>query len=497
MSDRRPNVLWVCTDSQRWDTLGCYGNPFVRTPNADRLAREGVRFERVFAQNPLCTPSRGCFLTGRYPVTNRLRQNGQTVPPDLRPITRALRDQGGYVCGLSGKLHLSACDQRLTLGPEWWRRPAQDYVVPVEQRIDDGYSVFHWSHSSAGNPYSAYTQWLRQRGVAQTLNADEKGGEKLGPHVSIGPPADQTHTAFCVDKAIEFIELHAGWQMSQPWLFSVNIVDPHPNFHPPREFLQRYLDRLDEIPLPDFDESELADKPAHQRDSYASGKGNVIKDYTPRERRLLRAAYWAMCDHIDVELGKLLDALDRSGQRENTLVLFTSDHGELLGDHGRTWKGPFLYDPCIRVPLIVSMPGTVGQGLVSDALVELGDLAPTVTDCAHLPRDPGMQARSLWPLLTGQVPLDAHRDDVYCEYYNSNPNKPPAWLTMVRTDRHKLIALHGSDEGELYDLQEDPREMRNLWASPAHKDLKIELLLRLASRMAWTADPLPERIGVF
>ena len=112
----RPNILWVCTDSQRSDTLGCYGNSFVQTPNLDRLAARGTRFTRAFTQSPLCTPSRGCFLTGRYPITNRLRQNGQLCPPDLRPITRDLRDHG-YVNALVGKFHLNPCDARFALGP--------------------------------------------------------------------------------------------------------------------------------------------------------------------------------------------------------------------------------------------------------------------------------------------------------------------------------------------------------------------------------------------
>jgi arylsulfatase A-like enzyme len=495
MSSNAPaNVLWVCTDSQRWDTLGCCGNRFVQTPNVDRLAAGGTLFENAFCQSPLCMPSRGSFLTGRYPVTNRLRQNGQTVPPDLRPITRTLADRG-YVCGLAGKLHLSACDRRLELGPEWWKRPPQEWRVPVERRVDDGYSVFHWSHGDDANPYDAYAQWLRGRGVVRT--AGEDAVEPLGRQVGAGRPPALTHTAFCVDKAVEFLELRAAKGFTNPWFFSVNFVDPHPDFHPPRAFLERYLERLDEIPLPAWREGELENKPSHQRESHAAGQAHSTRDYSPRDLRLIRAAYWAMCDHVDDALGRLLDVLDRTGQRENTLVIFTSDHGELLGDHGRTWKGPYLYDPCIRVPLVVSWPGRVAAGRRVRGLVELTDLAPTVLEALGRPPDPAMQGRSLWPLLTGAAPTERFRDDVYCEYYNANPDRPAKWLTMVRTERHKLIAVHGTEEGELYDLGEDPGEHRNRWDDPAAKDLKVRLLLRLAARMAFTADPLPARIGVY
>ena len=134
MSDiSRPNILWICTDQQRWDTLGCYGNPYVHTPHIDRLASEGVLFERCFSQSPVCTPSRASFLTGRYPRTTRCRQNGQDIPDDEVLVTRLLAD-AGYVCGLAGKLHLSACNPSVT--PE------------MEPRIDDGYEVFHWSHDT-------------------------------------------------------------------------------------------------------------------------------------------------------------------------------------------------------------------------------------------------------------------------------------------------------------------------------------------------------------
>ncbi len=456
-------------------------------------------FENAFAQSPLCTPSRGCFLTGRYPVTNRLRQNGQNAPADLRPVTKIPAD-AGYVCGFAGKLHLSACDQRLTFGPEWWKVPAEKWIVPVEPRIADGYTVAHWSHGADQNPYNAYNQWLVGRDRRARRSADGRPGgpslpavgTPLGPQVSIGRPTDQTHVAFCTEKAIEFIASHRG-----PWLFSVNMVEPHPDFDPPAELLQPYLDRLDEIPLSEFDESELANQPSHQQTSYATGKKPSTKGYTARDLCLIKVAYRAMCDLVDVCVGRLLAALERTGQRDNTLVIFHSDHGELLGDHGRTWKGGYLYDSSIRVPLVISWPGHVPANTRATGLVELGDLAPTILDAAGLPRDPVMQARSLWPVLTGAAPGEPIREDVYCEYYNANPDRQKLWLTMVRTARHKLIAIHGTGEGELYDLTADPGECHNLWSDPAAKDLQIELLLRLAARMAWTADPWPRRRGVF
>jgi arylsulfatase A-like enzyme len=217
-------------------------------------------------------------------------------------------------------------------------------------------------------------------------------------------------------------------------------------------------------------------------------------DMADSDHRLVRAAYWAMCDLIDEQVGRMLEALDRTGQRDNTMVIFTSDHGEMLGDHGIYLKGPHFYEPAVHVPLAISCPGTL-RAQRSPALVELTDLAQTVLDAAGLPHLPGMQGRSLWPMLTGSADADRHRDDVYCEYYNAMPwhTDPPAHATMVRTARHKIVLAHGTGGGELYDLERDPSETRNLWDDPEYARVKADMLVRASDRAAWTVDPMPPR----
>jgi arylsulfatase len=493
----RPNILWICSDQQRHDTLGCYGNPHVTTPTIDRLAGEGVLFEHCYAQSPVCTPSRISFLTGRYPVTTRLRQNGQNCPAGEVLVTKLL-DEAGYVCGLSGKLHLSACDNRLLLGDEWWKADPRTYFRGIEPRIDDGYTEFHWDHGPGHRyPSSGYTRWLHERGlVFQTTPRDDCR------YVKHGMPSEHHQTTWCVEKAIHFLEAYAD--APHPWAFSVNMFDPHHDFDPPDDYLAPYLAHLDDVPLPNYLEGELQGKPAFQqinhRGAYANKRGDFdCQTMGEREHRLVRAAYWAMCDHIDVQVGRLIEALERTGQRENTLVIYASDHGEMLGDHGIYLKGPFFYDCAIRVPLIVSWPGAIEGGRRSKALVELADLAPTLLDVAGLERYPGMQTRSLWPLLAGRADLDRFRDDVYCEYYNAMPSHkdPKAFATMVRTEQYKLVLCHGVNEGELYDLASDATETHNLWDDAAYAEIKTEMLIRLCDRMAQTADPLPPRIGIF
>ncbi|HLH58082.1 MAG TPA: sulfatase-like hydrolase/transferase [Streptosporangiaceae bacterium] len=479
---RMPNILWVCTDQQRRDTLGCYGNSWTVTPNLDRLAAEGVVFEQAYAQSPVCTPSRASFLTGRYPRTTGCRQNGQSISAGEVLVTRVLAD-AGYIGGLSGKLHLSSCHPSVSPG--------------TERRIADGYDEFHWSHHPDPDwPTNEYNHWLREQGAE--YRRQPVPGTK---YVESGMPEEHHQTTWCAQKAIDFIEASAG--SGHPWQFSVNIFDPHHPFDPPPEYLERYLDRLDEIPLPGYTDGELDSKPVFQRIDHAGPYGGdedyPFTEMDAHDHRMLRAAYWAMCDLIDVQVGRMLAALERTGQREDTLVVFMTDHGEMLGDHGIYLKGPYFYEPAVGVPLIVSWPGVIEGGRRSSALVELTDLAPTLLDAAGLPREPGMQGRSLWPMLAGDAGLDHHRDDVYSEYYNAMPwhKDPAAQATMVRTESHKLVVMHGLAGGELYDLRADPLEQVNRWDDPSLAEVRCELLRRLCDRMAWTVDPLPQRRGNF
>jgi len=483
MPSGRPNILWICSDQQRYDTLGCYGNPWVHTPNLDRLAEAGVCFSHAFSQSPVCTPSRAAFLTGRYPRTCRGRQNGADLPDGEVLVTRLLAE-AGYRCGLAGKLHLRHCNPQV-LGQD-----------AVESRLQDGYTDFHWSHHNvAMQPArNEYWDWLAAKGLQ--FRQEPLPGSR---YVTCAMTPETSQTAWCAEKAIDFIEARA--RDGAPWLFSVNVFDPHDAYDAPREMLERYLARIGEVPPPAYDEGELQGKPAWQSHDHEQGAYGFIKRYAwaaipAHEHRLMRASYWAMCDLIDRYVGAMLDALERTGQRENTLVIYASDHGEMLGDHGIYLKGPFFYDCAVRVPLIAAWPGRIAPCRAS-ALVELVDLPQTLLDACSLPHSPGMQGRSLWPLLTGAAPADTHRDDVYCEYYNAcnahNGTGWPAMTTMVRTRTHKLTVAHGTGTGELYDLRQDPGEHRNLWDDPAQAAVKVELLVRLSDRMAFTVDPLPAR----
>ena len=472
----RPNVLWICTDQQRFDTLGCYGNDFVETPNVDALAEEGVRFERAYSQSPVCAPSRASFLTGRYPRTTGVRGNGHPIPAGETLVTRRLADEG-YCCGLSGKLHIRPC------------HPDAEGLPLGETRIDDGYGDFQWSHDTQHpSPANEYQSWLAEQGV-EYEEVPIDGCE----HATRGMSAEYHQTTWCARKASSFIE--RAEDFDQSWLYSVNPFDPHHAFVAPDGYLERYLDRLDEIPLPDYQPGELDDKPpwyqtCHEG-AYANPNLYPFTEMDKRDHRIVRAAYWAMVDLIDDAVGQMLDALERTGQREDTIVIFTSDHGELLGDHGIYLKGGFCYEEALRVPLLVSGP-RIRAGIEIHELVELVDIAPTLLAAAGLDVPTAMQGRSFWPLLTGET--DEHRDSVYAEAYDVvDWQEPTDRTTMLRTDDYKLVRHHSVGVGELYDLTVDPGETENRWDDPEYADVKTDLLTQLSDRMAATVDPLPER----
>lgn len=485
--DSRPNVLWICTDQQRSDTLGCYGNPFVSTPNIDSLAESGTVFENAFCQSPVCTPSRVSFLTGRYPRTTRVRTNGQRIPATERLITRALAD-ADYTCGLSGKLHLAPL--------------MSDHVPRAEERIDDGYSEFHWAPNGlAEHPTSEYRHWLTRRNV--TLRRDPIAES---PFTFTGLPTEDQHTTWCAERAIDFIVAQSQSPNPRPWMFSLNTNAPHPPFLPPPELLARYRSIIDDIPLPNFVAGELDDKPGFREvDQFVDARSEVLPfaDMTSRDHRWVRASYWAFVDLIDQQVGRVLDALDKTGQRDNTIVIFSTDHGELLGDHGRYYKGAFFYDSALKVPLVLSWPRAWSAHRRSGALVELIDLAPTLADACGVSL-PGAQGRSLVSLLRGDhAAARSHREDVFAEYSHRDFGETgrPVECVTLRTETAKIVCLAGVKPGdvpgELYDLTNDPAETRNLWQEDGYLHLKADMLQRLCFRQAEIQDPLPPRTAPY
>ena len=277
---------------------------------------------------------------------------------------------------------------------------------------------------------------------------------------------------------------------------SVNIFDPHSPFDPP----QPYMDRFDVESMsgPKFRESDLLAQ-ATLSDIDFQTKPRRPEDF---DAKRIQAAYYAMIELIDFNVGRMLDALEGSAQLENTLVIFTSDHGEMLGDHGLLLKGCRFYEGLVRVPLIISWPGRCLEDQRRDALVELIDIAPTLLDFADVTIPERMQGRSLRSLLTDSDAIDCHREFVRCEYFSAlNPHVREhfngSYATMIRDDRYKLIVYHGHDIGECFDLRNDPDEFDNLWDDPAMMSVKLRLMRQSFDALAFAVDTGSEQVTRF
>ncbi len=464
----RPNILWICTDQQRYDTIAALNNPYAHTPNLDRLVAEGVSFERAYCQSPICTPSRASFLTGMYPSSVHGCGNGNATWAEAAPLVTALLADAGYDCALAGKLHLAGAHGRIEPRPK-----------------HDGYRLFHWSHGPHDHwpEGHEYADWLREQGyrLADLLEQPQ------------ATPPELHQTTWCADRAIDFIRTDHG---GKPWLMSVNIFDPHAPFDPP----QSCLDRFDEeaLPGPKFRESDLA----------AQAKLSHVDFQTAARRpedfdaKRIQAAYYAMIELIDDNVGRMLDALEDSDQLDNTVVIFMSDHGEMLGDHGLLLKGCRFYEGLVRVPLILSWKGRFLPGQRRQALVELIDIAPTLLELAGLPIPARMQGRSLQQLLHDENAADSHRDFARCEYYSAlNPSAREgftgSYATMIRDDRYKLVIYHGHGIGEIFDLQDDPDEFENLWDNPSYSPIKLDLMHKSFDALAFAVDLGSEQIKRF
>lgn len=444
--NQRPNILWYCTDQQRFDTIGALGNPHVRTPTIDRLVREGVAFTHTYCQSPICTPSRSSFMTGLYPARLHNTRNGNESFPPFPPVITKVIAENGYTCGLVGKFHLQSSGYR------------------TEPRLDDGFSYWKFSHAPRDDWEEGhdYAEWVRERGG--NLNELRESEDRVPPELH--------QTTWGTERSLEFLKQQEG--SGEPWLLNVNIYDPHPPFIPPKV----YADQFDPaaMPGPYFRDSDLA-----QQAKLASlDFQDEIKIPEAHDAFRKQADYYAMIQQIDDQFARILNYLDESGQRENTVIIFTSDHGEALGDHGLMYKGCRFYEGLVRVPLIFSWPGQFLQNLTAEGLVEMLDMTSTIVELAGLEQAEYMQGRSLLPILKGDADPAHFREFVRSEYFDALDTYftggTGTFGTMYRTERYKLCMYHNKDLGELYDLENDPWEFDDLWDSPAQHEIKHQLI---------------------
>lgn len=442
--DDRPNIVFIITDDQRAEWLGVAGHPTLKTPNIDRLAHEGAKFNRFFVTTPLCSPSRASFLTGQYPhahrVTNNDRVGLEVIGHSLMTFPRRIRE-GGYETAYIGKWHMGMDDSRRPGFDQWISFKGQGlYIDPV----------------------------VNDNGTRRQL--------------------DGYMTDYLNDKAVEFVRK----PRSKPFLLYLSHKAVHYPYLPAPRHDSLYKDVTFEPPmLPEEDRARkpamrlgLSSKPWHELESIVPEPGQSRRGRGDDSGSIVRDQMRSLMS-VDDGVGLLLDALTETGQLDNTLIIFTSDNGYLLGEHGFFNDKRLAYEEAIRVPFVIRYPELIEPGTVIDALAMNVDVAPTLLDVAGVEPVTPMHGRSLVPLFRG--PVNDWRTEILTEYFLEKvvPNARP-WQS-VRTDRWKYIRytdLKGMDE--LYDLHADPQELRNLIADPSASLILQEMNVKLDSLLAAT-----------
>jgi arylsulfatase A-like enzyme len=460
----RPNILLFLSDQQQWRTV-CGRSP-ARSPHVDRLAREGVRFERPYATVALCCPSRAALLSGQFPwhngILNQVHVPERTrsdMVPDVQTYSERLRD-AGYRLGYTGKWHVS------------WERTPLDFGFQ-DVRAPNGY-----------NPAT-----LRAAGLQPQLETEAKHIEVertvawpgSGPFVFYGidhGPEEATVAHRATSAGIELIERYARGESGRPWFVTVNVVEPHDPYTPLATYAERY--GAADVELPASWRDDFSGKPALNR-----REAGLWADLSEGQVRTAIARYWAFCEQVDAQVGRLLEVLDRTDQADDTLVVFSSDHGDMAGAHRQFIKGWQPYEETYRVPLMMRWPGGIAAGGVCDHLVQLHDLAHTFVDLAGadepiVPAD----GRSLRPLLEDPA-HDGWEDVAFCQYYGGEFLYTQR---MVITRRHKYV-FNAWDVDELYDLDADPDELHNAIDDPSYGGVRDELRERLYALMERHGDP--------
>jgi arylsulfatase len=487
MNDR-PNILLISADQMRRDALGAYSNRVIKTPNIDKLADNGIAFDNHFLQNPVCMPSRWTIFTGRYPRNHGVRDNGVEFDNNEQTIARVLRDSG-YATGAFGKMHLTPA--LLTVNDD------------IEQWPEDRFGFTSWAITDDAKK-GAYLEYLKEKDEEIYRYVKRQGEEKVEEDLmsaaersfDVAPqikensiPPELHQSSWIADKTIDFIK-----QEDKPFFAWCSFVDPHHPFDPPEPYASMY--DPEKIPAPLFNEDEMLEKPKHFYEMHTGySPGNEKYDFrtvTEEGWKVLRAKYYGMVSLIDYNIGRIVDALRESGKLDTTVIIVTSDHGELLGDHGLLFKGPFHYDCLIRVPLIVSAPQYIPSGSRVRDITQHTDLFPTICSFAGVQAPNAVQGRSLGPLLNGdygngyEYALTEH----YCGDWGFN-------VKTIRSRNWRLTYYGSQTFGELYDLDNDPNEFKNLWDHPGYRSKREELKTALLDHLLATEDRTQKRVAKY
>ncbi|MCY3780410.1 MAG: sulfatase-like hydrolase/transferase [Chloroflexi bacterium] len=480
----QPNIIMILCDELRTDALGCYGNPIVQTPNIDRLAAEGTRFSQCFVTQPTCTPSRASIMTGCYPSALRTRMVGCYTPDDPRFLPRAL-SENGYRTASIGKLHLVPQAAEPDIVAQRLTSDEATYYGFQEVDLVNG----HGSRCF-GNRYSS---WLREAVPDLEARLADVTAYEKGVNCWRWNLPEQTHSShYLADRTTKFLESAT----EEPFFLHISFPDPHYPFTVPEPWASFYEPADMPLPIPPITES--IDMPRLHERVYRGPQAQSSDGERPRDRVIgtpphnyaelgpedwqqVKAIYYGMVSLVDHSIGRILDAVDRLDQRDNTLIVFLSDHGDYLGDHGMYGKG-LPYESALRTPLIARGPG-IAAGHTIDSVESTLDIAPTLLDMADIAEPEGVQGRSLKPLLSG---ADLPRPSV--ALVENDDDFAELRMRSIFTPQWRLTYYLNQEWGELINRENDPLEMRNLWNDPAHAAVKQQLLAQLLQEITASID---------
>ena len=527
MANKKPNFLFIITDQQRADHVGCYGNRILKTPNIDSLTDQGITFDKYYVASPTCMPNRASLATGRMPSATGVTTNGFPLPIDTVTLMDVL-GAGGYRTALMGKSHLqyftdgkvrpetfsvksdhtpppedlSQALRRRASGPEfnnelrsaWEKDPSRGVKVPYYGFQEVKIALFHADR--VGGDYSA---WLADNhsdpnSLRGPENALKNSGISAPQAWRTRIPEELYPTNWITNLTIDCLERYAT--DDQPFFIQCGYTDPHHPFTPPGKYWDMY-DPAD-IPAPSSLGAKHNNPPpfiSDLRSSLADGTANrtYVHPYavTDQEARESIALTYGMITMVDDGVGRILKKLDELGLRENTIIVYTSDHGDIMGDHGIMLKHGLHSEGVIRVPFIWSDPSH-GQGVRSSILASAIDFAPSVLNRAGLAPYSGIQGEDIVSAVTEDK--SPKRNGLIIEADELPENVDIEKFFRVRTyvdERWRLTLWVDDDFGELYDRENDPLELNNLWDEPSAKQDKAGLVEAMLKQQYTYSDLMP------
>lgn len=511
----RPNFLFLITDQQRADWLGCYGHPVLKTPHIDAIADSGTVFDNFYVASPVCMPNRASLLTGRYPTVHGLRYNGCFLPRSAVTFVDLLA-ASGYRTASIGKSHLQpftgraplmpVTDEGASHGEAWWRSDDDYGQEEPDHYGSDGRYVFEtpyygFQHVDMVTRHGDrcgghYEQWFRER--AENWRDLYDSANEL-PHNYSSPQAYRTPipealypTAYVRDRTIDY--LTAQNDKDQPFFAFVSFPDPHHPFNPPGRYWDMYRPEDFQNRLPYQAHRNPTPPMRWLHEQWRIGGSQMTPETammaSDEDIRQVMALTAGMITCIDDAVGDIMDCLKQQGLHDNTVVCFNSDHGDYLGDFNMLFKGVSPFAGITRVPFIWSDPDS-RRPTRTGALASTIDISASILSRVGLEPYAGLAGKSFLGNLDGTAGL---RDDLLIEYNDNGARlgfEAPARVRSLVDQRYRMTIYTGQDWGELYDLETDPDETQNLWDSAAHDEVKARMSLRLAHHLARLMDESP------